>query len=129
MLGVTLVDVMNEFHRYSREKGCIPAVLSASRGLTLSCTGLLPIPGEQCTSASSARQKPRNMPLKAGRLGAESRRRRTNTVAGTGSGEQPEAIPTNHVSRQQGFTLKEKLRMHAKRGIARCVNSGSVAVG
>lgn len=69
VLGVTLVDVMNEFHRYSREKGCIPAVLSASRGLTLSCTGLLPIPGGQCTSASSARQKQRNMPLRNWKTG------------------------------------------------------------
>lgn len=60
VLGVTIDDVMAEFHRYSKEKVYILVVLKDSRGGTRLCTGSYVIPAVQCISASLARLRLRN---------------------------------------------------------------------
>lgn len=61
VLGVTIDDVMAEFHRYSKEKVYILVVPKDSRGGIRLCTGSYVIPAVQCISASLARLRLRNM--------------------------------------------------------------------
>ncbi|BEG52759.1 hypothetical protein VEV11M_11520 [Escherichia coli] len=60
VLGVTIDDVMAEFHRYSKEKVYILVVPKDSRGGIRLCTGSYVIPAVQCISASLARLRLRN---------------------------------------------------------------------
>lgn len=60
VLGVTIDDVMAEFHRYSKEKVYILVVPKDSRGDIRLCTGSYVIPAVQCISASLARLRLRN---------------------------------------------------------------------
>lgn len=60
VLGVTIDDVMAEFHRYSKEKVYILVVPKDSRGGIRLCTGSYVIPVVQCISASLARVRLRN---------------------------------------------------------------------
>lgn len=60
VLGVTIDDVMAEFHRYSKEKSLYPGGPEDSRGDIRLCTGSYVIPAVQCISASLARLRLRN---------------------------------------------------------------------
>ncbi|STT63924.1 Origin specific replication binding factor [Klebsiella pneumoniae] len=90
VLGVTLVDVMNEFHRYSREKGLHTG--GAERFpwshpvmywvVTDTRRAMYQRQLSEAETEKYAAKKLEDWALKVAR-------RRTNTVAGTGSGEQP----------------------------------------